>query len=521
MARNVAMSYAALIAASVFSLAMVPLALHYLQDDTERFALWLLMATITGYMSLIDLGMSSSVARLLIDYKDQGGSEYGSLIKTGWLVLLVQAAVILLVGVSGAPLLASLLKIAPELRSEFIQLLGWQSGSMALAFAVRIFSHVLSAHQRSDLQSHSQVTGLVLNFLLLWLFFHMGHGVFSLAWATLLTNLYGGVFCWLAGWRLKLYPGRGTWGKVSKPHFSELFRYGYSVFWIALGTQLMLASQILIIQRALGSGAAAMWGLGTRVYTLLSQVIWRICDSAAPALSEMMVRREHSLLQNRYREMVILTASFSGFCAVGFALCNSDFITVWTGGRIVWPAANDLGLGLWMIVMAVVHCHNSFVMWTKQIASMPLIYLLEGLVFITATLLVIHQGGMLAMIGCSIVCTCSMTGAYGVWRLARYFGLPKTEIVFQWSALMAKTVLLCVIIALPVWGIGQTLHSPLGRLTLYMVSFGPLGLFVFIRYGLQASFQNEISRRAPRFVQPLLQKLLPVPSCATNPNPCR
>lgn len=523
MARNVAMSYAALIAASVFSLAVVPLALHYLQDDTERFALWLLMATISSYMSLIDLGMSGSVARLLIDYKDQKGGEYGSLIKTGWLVLLVQAALIFVVGSAGAPLLAALLKIAPELRLEFIQLLRWQCLALALSFAMRIFGHILNAHQRNDIQSWGQITGNLLNFLLMWLFFRAGHGVFSLAWATLLTNLYGGVVCLVAGWQLKLYPARGTWGKISKPHFNEMFSYGQGMFWVALGTQMMLASQILIIQRSLGSTAAAAWGLGTRLFSLVSQVIWRICDSAAPALSEMMVRRETVLLQNRYREMVILTASFSGFCAVGFALCNSDFITVWTRGRIVWPTSNDVALGLWLIVMAVVHCHNSFVLWTKRIASMPVFYLIEGLLFVGVTLLVIQPGGMIAMIGCSIVCTCLVTGAYGIWRLSRYFEMAKMEIVFAWSILMGKTILGCLLVAVPVWWVGQHLPSPLERLILYVLSFGPLGTIIFIRYGLPASFQRELSGRAPQLLRPLLQRLLPAPTdlapLPTKPTP--
>src|SRR6478609_5715175 len=90
---SVASGYVVLAAASLYSLASVPLALHYLSQD--KFALWALMASITGYLTLIDLGMSGSVARLLIDHKDDRHNEtYGSLIKTGWLVLTVQAIII-------------------------------------------------------------------------------------------------------------------------------------------------------------------------------------------------------------------------------------------------------------------------------------------------------------------------------------------------------------------------------------------------------------------------------------------
>ena len=63
---GVASSYMSLTAAAIYSLASVPLALHYLSK--ERFALWLLMSSIWNYLSLIDLGMSGSVARHLIDH---------------------------------------------------------------------------------------------------------------------------------------------------------------------------------------------------------------------------------------------------------------------------------------------------------------------------------------------------------------------------------------------------------------------------------------------------------------------
>src|SRR4029077_15534342 len=103
-----ASGYAVLVATAFYSLASVPLALHYLSK--ERFALWALMSSIGGYLNLIDFGMSNSVARLLIDHKDaQERGSYGSLIKTGWLVLVVQGFILLAAGLALAPVLGRLL----------------------------------------------------------------------------------------------------------------------------------------------------------------------------------------------------------------------------------------------------------------------------------------------------------------------------------------------------------------------------------------------------------------------------
>src|SRR5207247_7244491 len=74
-----ASDYAVLAANALFSLAAVPLELFYL--NTEEFGLWALIVQLVGYLSLIDLGMSAAVARLLVDYKDApDGGDYGSVI---------------------------------------------------------------------------------------------------------------------------------------------------------------------------------------------------------------------------------------------------------------------------------------------------------------------------------------------------------------------------------------------------------------------------------------------------------
>ena len=95
--RSLVSGYLALGANVLYTLASVPLALHYL--SRAEFGLWALTAQIAGFISLIDLGMGSSIARILIDHKDQRETgQYGGAIKTGALVGAVQGAIVLVVG---------------------------------------------------------------------------------------------------------------------------------------------------------------------------------------------------------------------------------------------------------------------------------------------------------------------------------------------------------------------------------------------------------------------------------------
>src|SRR5215831_10763821 len=143
---SLASGYVLLAINSAYTLASVPLALHYLSK--EYFALWALTAQIAGYVALVDFGLSASAARILIDYKDRRtGGEYGSVIQTGALVGFSQGTLIFLSGLLVALVIGPLLHIPVALRQTFFWLVVGQCGVTALTFAARILVHILTASQ--------------------------------------------------------------------------------------------------------------------------------------------------------------------------------------------------------------------------------------------------------------------------------------------------------------------------------------------------------------------------------------
>ena len=128
--RSLASGYAAFAANTVFSLVSVPLALHYLSK--AEFGLWALTTQIAGFIGLVDLGMAGAISRIIIDYKeDRASGDYGSVIKTGFLVNAAQGIVVLLLSLACAWLLVPWLEIGPELEHNFRWLLAGQGVMLA------------------------------------------------------------------------------------------------------------------------------------------------------------------------------------------------------------------------------------------------------------------------------------------------------------------------------------------------------------------------------------------------------
>jgi O-antigen/teichoic acid export membrane protein len=506
---SVASGYAVLAATAFYSLASVPLALHYLSP--ELFGLWTLMAAITSYLSLIDLGMSSSIARLLIDHKDdQSKGVYGSLIKTGALVLTVQGAIIFLVGFFGAPWLADWLHIEPNLRLEFIQILRWQCAGLAFSFTMRIGSHLLYAHQRIDVANYSQIGMFLVNFVLLWVFFHEKSGVFSLVWAGLISSFLSVVVIFVACVKLKLFPAPDAWGRISWRHFKEVFRYGSDLFVLSIGVQMIMMSQSMIVTRTLGLAMAAEWNVGTKMFTLLSQLTWSIVRTSVPTLSEMIVRKEQTRVRERYQDIFILSLSLSGFAAVSLAMCNSLFVPFFSHHKFSWPVTNDLLLGILLVISTAQACHNNFVILTKKIDWLRYVYFVEGMVFVCLALWLAPVGGLPAIISSSIFCTMLFSGLYGLRRMSKYLDLSLWEIGVRWLQPMSWLLLFLAPLAAAIWFATGKLENSLDRLMIHVIFCGVIGTPLFLRFGLTKRIQSELLARLPQPISPILRRVFAI-----------
>jgi O-antigen/teichoic acid export membrane protein len=500
-AQSLASGYVLLGANVLYTLASVPLALSYL--GKAEFGLWALTTSIAGYIGFLDFGLSASASRILIDYKDgRSESNYGSVIQTGALVGITQGTLVFIAGSAIAFVVGPLLKIPQELQRDFIWLMIGQCGLLGFTFAARIWSHILTAHQRYDIPNYASSVLFLVNYSVLWYCFARGLGVFSILWAqgigTILATVINGIACI----RLKLLPDPGKWGRPAWDKFHELFVFGRDFFLCAVGNQLINASQTILLTRLLGLEAAAVWSICTRTYTMLQQVIFRIFDYSSSAIAEMIVRQERQLLLQRFRQIAGFSCSISIAAAVMFVVCNGPFVRLWTDRTLVWPVLNDLLLGVWLIFSASMRVHTGLAGQTKQFDFLRYIYFLEGAAFVLLTLLLRGRGSVTGMLLVSIGCTLTFSFPYGLFRTKSYFQLSWTHLL-EWHRSAFALFAWVTPVALIVWWLTREMPLPF-RLGANAVLIGGWTLWGFLRHGLGKPLQFEMMARAPGWARPVL-----------------
>ncbi|HEX7653863.1 MAG TPA: oligosaccharide flippase family protein, partial [Verrucomicrobiae bacterium] len=414
----------------------------------------------------------------------------------GWLVFAVQGMIIFSVGLGITHWFARFECVSAGLQPEFYQLIFWQCVQVLLTFLVRIFYLILNANQRMDLANYTSSLTLGLGFFIQWFFFARGLGMLSFPVSGIISGLVAlGCQVW-ACYRFQLLPDAGCWGRPSWRQFRHLFDYCKDVFFIALGNQLIIASQPFIIKRLLGAEAVGLWGTGLKSYTLLNQLVWRISDMSQVAFADMLARGEAVKLRRRYHDVAASSFAIAGWAAVTFALCNHLFVPLWTHGRFQWQIQHDILLAIWLLQGTVVHCHSNVIIMTKEFKFFRFIFFIEGLCFVSLAYLFAPLWGLSAVILCSIFCTLIFSLGYSVFRVQRYFGYPLRELLFDWFKPTAKLLALYLPIAGLMWFLlrGET---PWQQLLVHATLTAAAGFWLLLRYGLPVSVQQEIKAKIP------------------------
>lgn len=477
----------------VYTIASVPLALHYL--GKSEFGMWALIMQIAGYFGLIDFGMSGAVARILVDHKDdRDGGSYGAVLKTGALVFSIQGFLIAILGVAISWILPGLMAIPDNLKALFTVLMAAQCVLLGSGFCVKIFGSALWCHQRSDVVNISGVLTLAINFAVLWMGFHFGLGLYSMLLSNAAGVLTNAITSWLASSWLQLYPARGSWGTLSWSVFWEVYDYAKNLFLITIGTQLLMASQVIIVTRTLGLDAAAVWSIATKVFTLAQQIVFRIFDFSVAALVEMFVRGERSLLQKRFRHLVLFSASLSIVVGATVAVSNGSFLEVWTRGRIAWGWENDVLMAVLLVLYSVVRCYASLMDVTKELRGLKYVSLAEGICFVLLALVLARKFGFSGVIVAAIVLDIIFMGTYGVLRAAKLFQTSTKAVLWDWLLPALRMAILYLPIAGLIWWLTRNL-APLPKFLLCGGVTGGTGILFLFSIGITRDIRDELFAR--------------------------
>ena len=162
------------------------------------YGVWSIIASLTAYMSLLDLGVTSAVAKYVSEYRAKKENKSANEILASAVALLLCVAVAL---VAVSPLIASFISRTYDFDDSYTPIVSTLIVIAAIDMALYILSGVLigavTGLQRYDVLNIIRILIALLKAILFYILLTKGYGLVGMASAALVTNVLAAIIMYV------------------------------------------------------------------------------------------------------------------------------------------------------------------------------------------------------------------------------------------------------------------------------------------------------------------------------------
>jgi O-antigen/teichoic acid export membrane protein len=468
-AKNIAWSWAGRGSEALVGFVVAPFLIHHLGDST--YGVWTLIAALSSYFGLLDLGVCGSVGRYIAFYKAKNDSANANVtLNTALLVMggLGFLALACMCGVQFA--FVEIFRDIPPDQIESARLSLLLIGvNLALSLPCTVFDATLWAHQRFDVMSSVDTANAIIRAGLTFWLIGQGHGIVALAVITLATTLAGGCAKLFATILLDADFRLGP-RYLRRAILPSLLGYGFWRLVMSVGRMGAMRLSPFIIGTLLSVAKVTPFAVAMRLLSYTAELFTAACISVTPVATAL-----HAQENSRWqRELMIGGGKFCMvlglYMAALFVLLGKAFITLWVGPELVIASQLLIIVTLGELLPMSQATTTSIILATARHRVLACLYLIE--VVLMGSLGVAFVWLSDGLVGICIAQAFAATLCRGVMQMVygcRQGRIPITQYVLQAfaPAAAAAGVPFLVLTAL------VTFHSPQSwmELVLYWLAF--------------------------------------------------
>lgn len=308
---------------------LAPFVVHRLGN--VAYGVWVLAISTVNYLTLLDLGMRSSVLRFVSKGHTKQDHEGASEVISAalWVRLQISALVLVLSGVLAA-VFPLVFKVPADLARDAREAILVIGITTAVTMSLGVLGGVLSALNRYDLQSYVTLVQLavrvggVVGVLL------AGHGIVAIAFCELAAAVVGNVM--LAYIARKIYPELRI--QLKKPKMDvlrQIWSYSIYAFLITVAIQLVYQTDNLVVGAFVSASAVTFYSIGNSLCRYTDQIVGSMTMTFVPAASTYEASGDTDSLRSLYYNGTRATMAISLPILVTLLIRGHSFIGLWMG----------------------------------------------------------------------------------------------------------------------------------------------------------------------------------------------
>lgn len=297
----------------------------------EQYGVWLLIASITGYFTMIQMGVPLANVRYVSKYYAQSDYEkLNEVLGVNLFLFICMAGVTLLIGCGLALILDRIFQIPQEYVGYAKVAMLLSSLEIALRFIFEAVESVLHARQEFVIIS------IVKNIMILcrvglsfWLVTY-DYGLIWIASLLLLSTVVE--FLFFYAYVKKKYPQLHFIPRMaSKKVLLEIFGYSSFVLLLQLASRISFQTDTLVLASVVSVASVVWFGVANNMLLYLTQFVTSISKVLMPTVSELDAVGKPEVIRNHYLRLTRIVGLLVFPICLGLHLFGHDFISLWMG----------------------------------------------------------------------------------------------------------------------------------------------------------------------------------------------
>jgi O-antigen/teichoic acid export membrane protein len=428
--RNVLASWGAFALSAAAGLFLSPFVVDRL--GSEVYGLWTIVGSLTGSLSVFDLGMRSAVVRLVSRDHARGDHQAASE-KAGSLLVMYSAAATLVL-LAGAALTLGMPELfelpAPLVTPGRIALM-ISVGSLAINLTGSVSAGVVMAMERVDIVGLADVAFEAVRIVLVLTVLGSGGGIVGLA--TIGFALTAGRFLLLRTTARRVYPQlRIALRRPSRDHVRTIL--DISFFSTLIYTSVTLAGQAgtLIIGATLPLTVAAYYAIGATLPHYAYSLNRPIAQTVHPRASRLEAENDAEGL----RRLILTTGKASALVllpvVLTFIVRGQTFVGIWQGPEFREPSGTVLALlAVGVFFSGPRHVMQAAFVGSGRHRTLGSWYIAEALIRIATTFVLVKAIGLTGPAWAGVLPSIIMAAGVLPILCQRHFGVPVLPLITQ------------------------------------------------------------------------------------------
>jgi O-antigen/teichoic acid export membrane protein len=338
--RNVASTWMVSLVTIATTYILMPFVIHTL--GTEGYGTWTLIASLTGYISLLALGVPMACVRYLAGPVAEGDSaQMNKVIGScaGLYLLLGGAAVV--IGTILAAVFFHLYGIPPVFRTQAGLAYGLMVLYVSAGFIGLLPEGILYAHLDFVRRNAVRIVGVLLRLSLTVVFLKLSPSLVALA----LVQLGCLVFDFSASWWLirRRYPAvRLSLSDFDRSRVRQILSFSVYVLIMQAGIRLSFETDALVIGAILGVGAVPYYVVANSLIVYLMEFVIAIAAVAAPMATKLAALGKRDELAQIYLKWSKVALSLTMLPGLFLIVLGPRFLARWIDASFEQPAGSVL-----------------------------------------------------------------------------------------------------------------------------------------------------------------------------------